>query len=80
MRAHDGREVVGLQHGQVHQGQVVRATGSPDRWRFVRFVRERTEMEGASERGDALVEALELKMLNDDPSIINVRLAGELRC
>jgi predicted RNA binding protein YcfA (HicA-like mRNA interferase family) len=35
---------------------------------------------GAAERGDAPVEALELTMLHDARSVINVRLAGDRRC
>ena len=38
------------------------------------------ESERAAEQGDAPVEALELKMLSDDPSVINVRRAGDRRC
>ena len=34
----------------------------------------------AAERGVAPVEALELKMLDDDLSFINVRFAGERCC
>ena len=34
----------------------------------------------AVEQGVAPVEALELEMLHDVPSIIHVRLAGERRC
>jgi hypothetical protein len=42
---------------------------------------ERSRVDGrAAERGDAAVEALELKMLHDDPGIINVRLAADPCC
>ena len=35
------------------------------------------EVQRAAEQGDAPDEALELKMPNDDPSVINVRFAGD---
>jgi hypothetical protein len=35
---------------------------------------------GAVEQGDAPVGALRLKMLQDTPSFINVRPAGDHRC
>ena len=35
---------------------------------------------GAAERGDAAVEALELKVLHDGPIVINVRLAADRCC
>jgi hypothetical protein len=37
-------------------------------------------MRRAAERSDAPDKALELKMLHDDPSFINVRLAGDRNC
>ena len=40
----------------------------------------RAECHGAAEQGLAPVEALELTMLHDVSSFINVRLAGEAHC